>query len=143
MYFRNRKWGMALSALAGPVSNLLMGWLLLAIAQTILCVYFTGGAVAGVLDTLYQVLVTMVQISVSLAVFNLLPVPPLDGSRILLLFLPERLYFKLMRYEQYVSIALFALLFFGVLDVPLRFLTNACLDLLVTLTSWIPMLFGF
>ena len=39
--------------------------------------------------------------------------------------------------------ALFALLFFGVLDVPLRFLTNACLDLLVTLTSWIPMLFGF
>jgi Zn-dependent protease len=60
-----------------------------------------------------------------LAIFNLIPIPPLDGSRILFIFLPADKYFKVMRYEQYLMIGLIALLYFGVLDGPLSFITTS------------------
>lgn len=141
-YFRNRKYGMALSALAGPVSNLLMGVIVLALGKIAASVYALGGGSSAVLLKLYQILAMMAQISVSLAVFNLLPVPPLDGSRILLLILPERAYFGLMRYERYLSYALFALLFFGLLDRPLSFLIGGCWNAVSWATDWVYQLFG-
>jgi Zn-dependent protease len=63
-------------------------------------------------------------LTASLAVFNLLPIPPLDGSRIAFIFLPVKFYFGIMRYERIIQVAMFALLFLGVFD-----------DLLVTVTS--------
>lgn len=124
-YFRNRKTGMALTALAGPMSNLIMGFAVLVLANL---VYLLAALAPGLpqqpLYVLYSVFSLMSQISVSLAVFNLLPVPPLDGSRILNLVLPERIYFKVMQYERYIALALMALLYIGVLSVPLNYLTN-------------------
>ena len=140
-YYRNRKYGMALSALAGPVANLLMGVVVLAVGKVFYGFYAAGGYVSTPMYYLYYIFALMAQISVSLAVFNLLPVPPLDGSRILLLFLPEKAYFGLMRYERYISYALFALLFFGLLDAPLSFLTNLCWRAVDWSTAWIPALF--
>ena len=55
----------------------------------------------------------MVAMNLSLGVFNLLPVPPFDGSRIALLFLPQRLYFKAMKYERYIMLTVLALVIFG------------------------------
>jgi Zn-dependent protease len=63
-----------------------------------------------------------------LGVFNLFPIPPLDGSKVVFALLPNRLYSQLMHYERYVMIVLFALVFFGVLDTPLYVLRTAILN---------------
>lgn len=105
--FRNPKTGMAFSAAAGPISNLLMAFVSLIIAKSLF--YIPGNNV--VLYVLYQVFYIMVQVNISLAIFNLIPIPPLDGSRIATLFLSDRTYFKIMQYEQYIFIALLLLLF--------------------------------
>ena len=78
-----------------------------------------------------------VYLDVSLAVFNLIPVPPLDGSRILLVALPQRAYFGLMKYERYIMIALLAAVWMGLLDAPLYYLNNAVWDLLSAGTGYI------
>ena len=68
-------------------------------------------------------------LSAGLAVFNLFPIPPLDGSKILFSVLPSRFYEKLMRYERYGMLLLVALLLLNVLDKPLFFLRGLLLDL--------------
>ena len=66
---------------------------------------------------LYQIFFRSACINVALAVFNLLPVPPWDGSRIALVFLPHRLYFKIMQYERQIFVVMFLLLMLGVFDI--------------------------
>ncbi|MBO5410904.1 MAG: site-2 protease family protein, partial [Clostridia bacterium] len=72
-------------------------------------------------------------VNVGLAVFNFLPIPPLDGSRILNLIIPAKYYFKFMQYERYIVLGIFALIVFGVLDRPLNFLAN----LVMSALQWI------
>ncbi len=79
----------------------------------------------------------MASINTMLAVFNLLPVPPFDGSRIVTVFLPQRTYFKLMQYERHIFIAVFLLLFLGFLDGPLYALNNVVWDFLMWATSFV------
>lgn len=117
--FKNPKLGMALTALAGPVSNIIMAFLFLILAN--IASLFNGVAFAAAAVLFFQF---AAQINVSLAVFNFLPIPPLDGSRIATLIIPTKYYFKIMRYERYIMLAVFALIFLGVLDIPLSFLTS-------------------
>jgi len=70
-------------------------------------------------------------------VFNLIPVPPLDGSRILLVVLPQRIYFGLMRYEKYIMIVMLAAVWGGFLDTPLYYLNNVVWSLLGAGTGYI------
>jgi len=66
-----------------------------------------------------------VYINIYLAVFNLIPIPPLDGSRLASAVLPDKYYYKLMQYERYIMIGLFILIFTGVLNKPLEFLADS------------------
>ena len=68
-------------------------------------------------------------ININLAIFNLLPIPPLDGSRLATALLPSHIYYKIMAYERYIQIGLFVLLFTGILSTPLSFLSGAITQL--------------
>ena len=131
--FKNPKWGMALTALAGPAANLLLAYLAM-VAWKVMYYWAPVTQVAIYLAYFLQYLVLM---NVSLAVFNLIPVPPLDGSRILLVVLPRRIYFGLMKYERYIMIALLAAVWMGLLDTPLYYLNNTVWDLLSAGTRYI------
>ena len=85
----------------------------------------------------------MVAMNLSLGVFNLLPVPPFDGSRIALLFLPQRLYFKAMKYERYIMLAVLALTFLGLLDKPLFAIVNRLWSFLIRGTGFVELLWGY
>ena len=114
--FRNPKAGMAITALAGPAANL------------VLVVVIKGLNLAGLLGVgLYLALAIVLQTTVHLAVFNMIPIPPLDGSRLLTALLPDRLYYALMRYERVIMAVLLLALFTGLLDLPLGGITGAIL----------------
>lgn len=131
--FKKRKLGMALSSLAGPVSNLVLAYIAMILSKILL---YTETS-----EELSIICINAMLINVGLAVFNLIPVPPLDGSRILLLILPEKLYFKVMKYENIIFIILFAIIWLGLLDTPLAFLQVKALEFMSFLSGWIDMLF--
>lgn len=132
--FKNPKAGMAITALAGPVSNVLLSGVSLSCYAV--CAFYNqlyGGSVIYYLGTFFLYTASL---SAGLAVFNLLPVPPLDGSKILFALLPDELYAKLMRYERYGGLILMALLLIGVLDGPLIALRTGILDVLSQVCLW-------
>ena len=134
--FSDPKKGMAISAAAGPVSNLIVATASLAIAKIIMYVGYEFG-VNTVLSTLFTIFNVMCSINISLAIFNLIPIPPFDGSRIFNYFLPDKFYFKVMEYEQYIVIGLLIVLFTGILDVPLALLSNLIFNALDKITAFI------
>ena len=131
--FKNPKAGMALTAAAGPAANLLVAFVAVLLYKVLY--YILPASVA--VDFVLLFLEYMASINTTLAVFNLLPVPPFDGSRIVTVFLPQRTYFRLMKYERYIFIAMFLLLFMGFLDGPLYFLNNIAWNGLLRATSFV------
>ena len=119
-YFKNPKAGMALTALAGPASNFLLALAALFFASLI------GGlpaaALNGFLVWLFYFLLRTAILSIGLGLFNLVPIPPLDGSKILFSFLPERAYYTLMRYERFGMLLLLVIVW---LDLGGSYLSNA------------------
>lgn len=129
--FKNPKRDMALTALAGPVSNLLMAALSLVIFRVVLLVAGTPLVISGgyiycdseFIGYLYVMLVNVFAgINITLAAFNLLPLHPLDGSRIFAAILPDGWTRWLERNQQIVMLVLVVLLFSGALDIPLHYL---------------------
>ena len=110
-YFKKPKEGMALTALAGPVSNFLLALLLMFISKMI----YLYAPYSAALDVLFTFcLYTAAPLSIGLGLFNLIPIPPLDGSKVIAVLLPDQTYVKLMRYERYGMLLLLALSLLGI-----------------------------
>lgn len=110
-YFKKPKQGMAITALAGPVSNFVLALLLLLAARL---VYLRALATGTLPETLFTFLVNTASLSVGLGLFNLVPVPPLDGSKVVAVLLPDRAYNWLMRYEQFGMVLLVIIISVGI-----------------------------
>lgn len=132
--FKNPKTGMALTALAGPVSNVLLAYL--AMLCYSLCYYFSAVHESAAAWYLLLFSYYVVLISAGLAVFNIFPIPPLDGSKVLFALLPDEWYAKLMRYERYGMALLAVLLLTNVLDTPLEFLRDGLTSGLAYIGMW-------
>ena len=162
-YYKKPRRDMALVAAAGPASNLIMMVLAvlllyisyfiydLAVTQNYTFAYFWNLSIpylelpipkeigAKLMFLWFTFLKNFCVLNASLAVFNLLPIPPLDGSRIAFIFLPVKFYFGIMRYERVIQTVMFVLLFLRVFDGLLSFSTNT----LVRGTMWLLELIPF
>ena len=131
--FKNPKRDMAVTALAGPVCNLLLAGVFLFLYGLLYYpLYIRGGTAAHyALELVYLT----AYLSLSLAVFNLIPIPPLDGSKVLFSFIPDESYFRLMRYERYGMILLLVLVSTKILGEPLSAATSWLFDKLFVLAE--------
>ena len=153
--FKNPRKGMALSSAAGPLSNLCLAIIFTILLRLVLIpigsisegLYLTYGnrywideslhqnALFVVLSLLAVMLYLGISLNLNLMFFNLIPLPPLDGSRIAYIFLPTDIYFKIMQYEQYIMIGFIILLATNIISLPLGFLTNGVTDFLYSVTG--------
>lgn len=128
-YFRKPRRDTALTAAAGPISNFIMAFLGLLVQEILLAVFIRHPASSQFVYNLQYAALTLFSyfhvLNLSLGMFNLIPVPPLDGSRIFLTFLPAKYYFGIMQYERYIQLGLMLLLWLGLLSRPLSFLVSA------------------
>ncbi len=154
-HFKNPRRDMAITGAAGPLSNLMLAVLNLLILRV--CMIFVtdycgeeaatfaftcrpGGSYTGslsftIIALILYLLYLGVILNIVLAVFNLIPIPPFDGSRIFYVFLPPKLYFGIMKYERIIMMVFFILLCFGFLAEPLAAIENAIIDGLFTITG--------
>lgn len=116
-YFRKPKYGMAFTAIAGPISNILIGIIGAFLYSVTLFLFsffaadiLTNEMLTNVLTVLLNFFYYLGFMNFVLAVFNLIPIPPFDGSRFFSLFLPEKTYFSMMKYERYIMIGILVLM---------------------------------
>ena len=131
--FKDPKRGMAITALAGPVANILIAIVFLFLYGLVYKPLYTGGAFA---QAVLQMVGNTAYLSIALAVFNFIPLPPLDGSKVLFAFLPPRAYEWLMRYERYGMIIMVVLILTGAISGGLSTVTGWVYDKMFVFAQW-------
>ncbi|MBO5743628.1 MAG: site-2 protease family protein [Clostridia bacterium] len=121
-YFKNRRAGIVLVSLAGPFANFILGFLF-CLAYYGINAYMSGSFVGpswvylkNILPFFSEVCRYGVFMNVGLMIFNLIPIPPLDGSKILMEFLPGRIKYRIYEYERYFGIILIIIVYAGVMS---------------------------
>lgn len=132
-YFKRPKSGMAVTALAGPLSNFVLAYVAMLLRSVCLAFYSPGMGLWGQGIDFFTMLAVL---SVGLGIFNLIPFPPLDGSKIAESFLPDKLYYAILRYERWGMLILMLLLWFNVLAVPLTEARGWVLDVMSRFAAW-------
>lgn len=139
--FKNQKSGMVITAAAGPVSNLLFAFISCLVIGVI--AKFTSSSTSS--EYVSSAFYVLAEINIMLAVFNLIPLPPLDGSRIAAGALPDKIYFKIFKYDSYIRNGLMGFMLLAMilnrfnidLFFPIRFVENLILKGFLVLTSLI------
>lgn len=144
-HFKKPRRDMAITAFAGPLSNLCLGFLgvILYSATYRIVTSITAPASTFTLNFISLLLAFLYMfyyLNISLAVFNMIPVPPLDGSRFFYVFLPEKLYFGVMKYERFIAIALMICLWAGLLTKYLSIAVNFVTDGMFFIVGLVPFL---
>ena len=116
--FKDPRKGMAISSAAGPASNLVLGFfsafVYLLVFSLVKDIRFESeNFTFNLLVNLLNFLLVFHQINIGLGLFNLLPIPPFDGSRLAYVFLPEKIYFGIMKYERQIYIGVLVWLVLG------------------------------
>lgn len=132
--FKNPKRDMALTALAGPVSNLLAATVGGLIFNSILL--FSSYIPVKLMVFIVAFFKYYMLINIGLAVFNLIPLPPLDGSRIAAAFMSDKMERNYYKYQNIIMIVVFILIFTGILSVPLSIAQSLLYKAIITITSW-------
>lgn len=138
--FKHPRRDMAIVSLAGPMSNILIA-LLGTVGYRVLLGFMPMMRTSGSIQALAEILDSIIFINITLAVLNLLPVPPLDGSKILGAILPQKLYILMLRYQRQISMVLMLMLIFHVLDMPIWYLSYKLAYFLDYITLPVSMLF--
>lgn len=133
-----RKSGMVWTSLAGPLSNLLVAFVAVFLLNLIYLIPVGTELSATILSVIATMLYVLISMNIGLAVFNFIPIPPLDGSKILSAVLPPRIYFKLMQYEQYGFIALLIIINLPVFSNILNTVSNWILTFYFWIIELIP-----
>lgn len=143
-YFKNPRRDMALTALAGPASNFIMSFFGVLFYRILIAVFnsvigpTTSEFAFNVASAIVSLFYLFAWLNLSLGLFNLIPIPPLDGSRIFLTFLPPKYYFGVMKYERYIMLGFMLLLYTGIVTRPLGYLVNAIFNGMNSLVGLIP-----
>lgn len=110
-YYKNQKRGMALTAAAGPLANLIMALIGMVVYYAAVIIQAKTGVELSILMLFAYV---FIYTNLCFMVFNIIPIPPLDGSKVLGMFLPNRTYYTMLQYERYFMILIMVLSLTGV-----------------------------
>lgn len=115
-YYKDPKKGMAITALAGPLMNFMLAILAMLLYGIYFIIVSKTGLMAGAMYSVGYLVMRFVTLNLCFMVFNFIPIPPLDGSRVLGIFLSNRAYFKVQEYERYSFLILILLSATGIFN---------------------------